>query len=461
MAMEAPRLQLWMDQDHIEKVAGLYKKPRRGIFESPQPSEVERMRQEWEARHQPAVSERSKTPHPPSSPLHTDSVFEFAELQDQDGVLADLDPGTELAEFLRLYTSRIPKKIPPPVVASRHTQPNLKPNRLAPLSGMLMGRDAIASSRSRGRVMSPSSSRHRTPRWPANATLTHRSSPEPERPWRQPVQPRPEAQPTVKILSQSLPCFTEVRPRIEDKGKKEVILDFSFCNLKSVQLLLKKEPRSGLLCPVEPDLPPPAAAATVQSLPEAPHGILALVKAKDKEYYWDRGRMAETMPTPGRPGSASTTRDERPNPTAPKFIASVLRLASNGLPDLEGFPQLLPLLIRDSHRLASLDLSSNLLTSVPNEVLALPLVVLHLHVNNIAPLAELSKLSQLARTLHTVSLAGNPVAEHHDYRLTLIAILPQLRSLDFGTVTAADHEDASLRPRPVARVKRSPRKGAR
>eukprot|EP00667_Euglena_gracilis_P007556 EG_transcript_7634 len=462
MAMEVPRQPLWMDQDRIEEVVGLYKKPRRGIFESPQPSDVERMREEWVTRHQPSTADRTKTPRPTTSPLDRDAVFELTELAGQEGVLADLDANTELAEFLRLYTSRIPKRIPPPVPASRHPQPNLKPHRLAPLSGGLAGRDAAGSrSRSRGRqTPATAMGRLRSPTRMAHAAQTLRLAREPERPWRHPA-PRPDPQPAVKVVSQSLPCFTEIRPRIEDKGKKEAILDFSFCNLKSVQLLLKKEPRSGTPCPLDPE-PAPAVAAAAPGpshpAPPSPQSGVALVKAKGKEYHWDWQRMAETTTT--RPGSASTTRDEAPKPPKPKFVASVLRLASNSLSDLEGLPQLLPLLIRDSHRLVSLDLSSNLLTNIPNEALALPLVVLYLHSNRIAPLADLAKLAQLAPTLHTVSLCDNPVAESRDYRMTLIALLPHLRSLDFGTVTSADHEDASLRPRPVARVKRSPRKGA-
>jgi hypothetical protein len=61
-----------------------------------------------------------------------------------------------------------------------------------------------------------------------------------------------------------------------------------------------------------------------------------------------------------------------------------------------------------------------------------------------------------------LSLYGNPVAAHKDYHCMLVYWLPNLRTLDFSTVTAKDHtlyhylgkqnhqREAARRPRHVA-----------
>lgn len=65
--------------------------------------------------------------------------------------------------------------------------------------------------------------------------------------------------------------------------------------------------------------------------------------------------------------------------------------------------------------------------------------VLYAHGNQIASLQDITVLSKLEH-LQKLTLHGAPVAEKKDYKLTVCALLPQLRSLDFSTITKLDRD---------------------
>ncbi len=65
--------------------------------------------------------------------------------------------------------------------------------------------------------------------------------------------------------------------------------------------------------------------------------------------------------------------------------------------------------------------------------------VLYLHGNQISSLADVCKLSQL-KNLSKLTLHGNPISEHTNYKMYIAAHLPNLRSLDFSTITKIDRD---------------------
>mmetsp|Transcript_32180 Transcript_32180/g.96088 ORF Transcript_32180/g.96088 Transcript_32180/m.96088 type:complete len:123 (-) Transcript_32180:82-450(-) len=65
--------------------------------------------------------------------------------------------------------------------------------------------------------------------------------------------------------------------------------------------------------------------------------------------------------------------------------------------------------------------------------------VLYLHGNQVWHLSEVLKLQQLPQ-LRKLTLHGNHIAEQKNYKLWVLAHLPNLRSLDFSTVTNLDRD---------------------
>lgn len=65
--------------------------------------------------------------------------------------------------------------------------------------------------------------------------------------------------------------------------------------------------------------------------------------------------------------------------------------------------------------------------------------VLYLHGNQITTLKEVQNLAALPR-LTKLTLHGNPISENPSCRLYAAAVLEQLKSLDFGSITHVDRE---------------------
>ena len=69
--------------------------------------------------------------------------------------------------------------------------------------------------------------------------------------------------------------------------------------------------------------------------------------------------------------------------------------------------------------------------------------LLYLHCNHLADWAILDSLRRL-RMLSRLTLHCNPVAGGRSYRPTLIANLPQLRSLDFSLISEEERDATTL-----------------
>ncbi|UJR20918.1 hypothetical protein I4U23_024027 [Adineta vaga] len=108
-------------------------------------------------------------------------------------------------------------------------------------------------------------------------------------------------------------------------------------------------------------------------------------------------------------------------------------LTNNDLRKLDGFPYLpkIKTLYLANNRIASIAL--NLEQYIPN------LDTLILNNNSLQVLTDIDALSTLAKLAH-VSFVGNPIAMTKDYRLYVIHILPNLRTLDFNRITGKERE---------------------
>ncbi|XP_021264694.1 leucine-rich repeat-containing protein 51-like [Numida meleagris] len=131
-----------------------------------------------------------------------------------------------------------------------------------------------------------------------------------------------------------------------------------------------------------------------------------------------------------------------------------LRLPYTGLSSLGGLPPALQRLLAAPTQLRWLDLSFNRLTAIDPVLATLGgLQSLHLHGNAVSCLSEVDKLAALAR-LRRLTLYGNPMEEERGYRRYVLALLPQLSTLDFSAVTQQERSEVALwghthtRPRP-------------
>ncbi len=86
--------------------------------------------------------------------------------------------------------------------------------------------------------------------------------------------------------------------------------------------------------------------------------------------------------------------------------------------------------------------------------------MLYLHGNNIRRAAEIDKLSELRR-LRSLTLHGNPVESLDDYRMCVLAKLPQLMNIDFSAVTKQDRRSIEVWSKPAMNRVVSPRKDNR
>ncbi len=116
-------------------------------------------------------------------------------------------------------------------------------------------------------------------------------------------------------------------------------------------------------------------------------------------------------------------------------LYELIDLSDNALENVSNFPLL--------KRLRTIMASNNRISQVARGLgqLLPGLENLILANNRLARLEDLAPLGDIP-TLERVSLQGNPVSKHRNYRLYLIALLPKLRVLDYNKVKAQEREKA-------------------
>ncbi|KAI9223163.1 hypothetical protein BC828DRAFT_376572 [Blastocladiella britannica] len=129
-------------------------------------------------------------------------------------------------------------------------------------------------------------------------------------------------------------------------------------------------------------------------------------------------------------------------PTTPMSVMQAVKLSYNQLSRVDGLDQLLGRLQLPAANLRWLDLSFNQFTTV-DESLALctGLTHLYLHANameNLSGVARALAKMPFADSLVTLTLHGNPLADHKDYKVHILRACRRLRHLDHGGVTRSD-----------------------
>jgi len=217
----------------------------------------------------------------------------------------------------------------------------------------------------------------------------------------------------------------EVAPLIDAKNDAEPPLDYSFKYIASFDEVLDEEPRN-----VETSAKLDAAWKRRKSV------ITALQTSRDA------AKLAVAQ-TGAKPASASAEEESAEEADRPLLPATALRVNNNQIESLVGAPKALDSLLVEPQALAWLDLSFNALTTIDSEVLQFPhLKVLYLHGNAIADMMEVDKLTDLPQ-LMSLTLHGNPIEELGNYHLYVISQIPQLKNLDFSSVTKGNRKTAS------------------
>lgn len=117
------------------------------------------------------------------------------------------------------------------------------------------------------------------------------------------------------------------------------------------------------------------------------------------------------------------------------YIATAVRLNNNTISDLSNLQQIMSRILVNWSWIAWIDLSFNDISTLDVCFKEFPeLRILYLHGNSIETVNQVDKLKQV-RHLHTLTLHGNPVEMTENYRYHIISKLPELKSLDFSTVT--------------------------
>uniref|UniRef100_A0A3B4B9T5 Leucine-rich repeat-containing protein 51 n=1 Tax=Periophthalmus magnuspinnatus TaxID=409849 RepID=A0A3B4B9T5_9GOBI len=139
--------------------------------------------------------------------------------------------------------------------------------------------------------------------------------------------------------------------------------------------------------------------------------------------------MTDAMAEIPRRGVRPLTPDSRG-----RYHSRAVRLNNNNISDLTGVGFLLGhFLSRPSH-LGWLDLSFNKLERIDPVLCEMQeLRILYLHGNSIWKLSEVDKLGRLPH-LHTITLHGNSIESTSGYS-RVIAVLPELKAMDFSAVT--------------------------
>ncbi|XP_071317935.1 leucine-rich repeat-containing protein 51-like [Trachinotus anak] len=118
-----------------------------------------------------------------------------------------------------------------------------------------------------------------------------------------------------------------------------------------------------------------------------------------------------------------------------KYVSCSVLLNNNNLADLIGLQEILNHFLVQPLKVMWLDLSFNKLTVIDPVLCGLPeLRALYLHGNSIAKIADVDKLREL-KHLRTIMLHGNEIENQKGYRRYVISVLPQLKMMDFSSVT--------------------------
>ncbi|XP_069748327.1 leucine-rich repeat-containing protein 51 isoform X2 [Narcine bancroftii] len=126
-----------------------------------------------------------------------------------------------------------------------------------------------------------------------------------------------------------------------------------------------------------------------------------------------------------------------------KLKSCSLRLSHNKLTDLSGLKQLIDTLLVEPTRLFWIDLSFNSFSVVdPVLILCINLQILNFHGNHVSELFEADKLASLPH-LRSLTLHGNPMELLKGYSY-IVGIIPQLKSLDYSTITKQDRSTAAV-----------------
>lgn len=131
----------------------------------------------------------------------------------------------------------------------------------------------------------------------------------------------------------------------------------------------------------------------------------------------------------------------------PRYIGSALKLSNNALSNLAGAEQVFSSVMVQGLQLTWIDLSYNCIESVRHilehlHFLSDTLKVLYLHANQISDPDEIIFFAHF-HGLRALSLYGNPVDQIKNYRFYVLALLPNLRNLDFIAITRGDQENAA------------------
>eukprot|EP00754_Rhynchopus_humris_P042802 Rhum_TRINITY_DN2768_c0_g2::Rhum_TRINITY_DN2768_c0_g2_i1::g.8223::m.8223 len=246
------------------------------------------------------------------------------------------------------------------------------------------------------------------------------------------------------------------------------MLDYSFLEIASLKQLISTEPRTGtrlrLRPVVERKVEEPKKEVVVEKPPVLDDGeeTLVMVKAKATDgrelaYQWDKNEKyedvswrEELLPSLGIPVAGQTQKNHT---DIAKYVTSSVRLSSNQLTDCSLLTRALKLIVHHSVlHLTFVDLSSNGIHTLPQDLAELPLQVLYLHSNNIASYEQVARLSTIP-TLHSLTLWNNPIenASAGTYKTRVVFLLSSafrgktlLRKLDHVTLSRQDVQNCRM-----------------
>ncbi|KAF1783384.1 Leucine-rich repeat domain, L domain-like [Phytophthora cactorum] len=132
------------------------------------------------------------------------------------------------------------------------------------------------------------------------------------------------------------------------------------------------------------------------------------------------------------------------SPTKKRQTPVSLRVNNNKISSLNDMQEALCAVFDYPEMLQWLDLSGNVLSSIPPDVFsAYPdLFTLHLHGNQLSKYSDIDALAKWLPRLHSISLHGNPLEEKKHYRNYVISSFPNLKQLNFSSVTLGDRDKA-------------------
>ncbi|CAL8099059.1 unnamed protein product [Calicophoron daubneyi] len=144
-----------------------------------------------------------------------------------------------------------------------------------------------------------------------------------------------------------------------------------------------------------------------------------------------------------------------PKSSSGKWLTKTLKLNNNLLEGLQDVPTIVTELFGCPEWITWLDVSCNKIHAISPAIKQLcSLKILYLHGNQIKAMQEVQRLTNLP-DLVKLTLHGNPVEREKGYFHLVLGILPNLLSLDFTGVSAADHQTADAYRRQKNRPKKT------